>query len=571
MKGVVKKRLGAAVVAMMVSGAVASGGELKTWDGRHATDRLDVTVVYFVPADREPLPDWRERVSYYCRRIEQFHEREFQGQSVLSTHLVDAPLVSERTTAELRAGDANAIFFATLGEAAERLEFGEERGEGFPLLLVLSEINWRPLEDFYRVRPTTEGFEFEGNQRGGEHFPGAASGGARATYLAHRGVGWGLVSADGWRVPYRGSDCVVYHEGCGHTVGLPHPEPGNGSVMSLGQYRGWLSESWLDRDQKARLGWEPQEWTRTPQLALFSEFRALPSPRVPEPNTAVSLELSWPEGVRVRSLRVRYQAAILGPWVEVPQAWGGDAPERATLASFDRETPVSYRVDAVTEDGATAELWGYFQVREDQARPVMPPPASPDLALPPPAPIAAGPPLDLLAELDLEACWKNGDWALGGGVLTSPKLPGARLQLPVKPPESYRLVAIVEPLDRPNGLILGQRAGASRFVSLFGFDVQGQPCSAIEDVDGRNVGNETTFRGELFRQGQLSTVVVTVTPGGVRMEVDGRTIVDWRGSPERLSLSDYWKTPDTEALFLGSYDCGFRFHRLSLTPLEVGR
>ena len=101
--------------------------------------------------------------------------------------------------------------------------------------------------------------------------------------------------------------------------------------------------------------------------------------------------------------------------------------------------------------------------------------------------------------------------------------------------------------------------------------MQGQPCSAIEDVDGRNVGNPTTFRGELFRQGQLSTVVVTVTPGRVRMEVDGRTIVDWRGSPEQLSLSDYWKTPDAEALFLGSYDCRFRFHRLSLTPLEVGR
>jgi len=91
-----------------------------TWDGQHDTSRIDVTVVYFVPADRQPLPDWRERAAYYCRRIEQFHEREFQGRSALTTDLIDEPLISRRTTPQLRQGDANAIFFSTLREAAER-------------------------------------------------------------------------------------------------------------------------------------------------------------------------------------------------------------------------------------------------------------------------------------------------------------------------------------------------------------------------------------------------------------------------------------------------------------------
>lgn len=546
-----------------------------TWDGQHDTSHIDVTVVYFVPADRTPLPDWRDRVAYYCSRIEQFHEREFQGLSSLTTHLVDEPLISKRTTPQLRQGDGNAIFFATLREAAERLKFAQVKQQGFPVLLVLSDINWRPLDDFYRVKPTSDGFAFEGNYNGGEHFPGAASGGARATYLADRGVGWGLVSADGWRVPYRGSDCVIYHEGCGHTVGLPHPEPGDGSVMSLGQYRGWISESWLNKEQKIRLGWEPQDMPLRPQLQLFSTFRAVPSPKVPLPGQSVALQLTWPGEAKVTSLRVRYQTTLYSPWVEVPQAWEGEAPQQATLATFDRETPVSYRIEAETADGSTAELWGYFQVRSDPTKALMPPRGAQDIA-----PATTSTPTtignfprksqNLLADLDLATCWKTGEWTIEAGVLTSPQMYGARLQLPLTPPAAYRLVAIIEPLDPPNALILGQRVGNNRFVSLFGYGPPGQQASAIENINGRNVGNESTFRGDLFRQHQLSQVSVTVGKGGVHMAVDGLQIVNWQGSPDQLSLSDYWQTPDNAKLFIGSYDCRYRFHRLTLEPLPAG-
>jgi len=236
--------------------SVCSAGT-KTWDGKHKTSQIAVTVVYFVPSDRRPLSDWRDRVDYYCRRVEQFHSREFDGQTEMKALVHAEPLVSEATTKQLRQGDANAIFFRTLEEASRRLKFGEGERTAFPILLVLSDINWRPLDDFYRLKPQDGDLVFEGQEIGGQHFPGAAAGGARATYLADRGIGWGLVSADGWRVPYRGSDCVIYHEGCGHTVGLPHPEPIDGSVMGLGQYAGWISESFVNKEQKIRLGWEP--------------------------------------------------------------------------------------------------------------------------------------------------------------------------------------------------------------------------------------------------------------------------------------------------------------------------
>lgn len=564
------------VLCLWVNCAAGWAGT-RTWDGRYSTERIQVTVAYFVPADRQPLPDWRERVQYFCRRIELFHLREFGAQSQLTTAIAEAPVISARTTSELRNGDANAIFFRTLQEVEQRLQFARDQSDTFPILLVLSDINWRPLDDFYRLKPQPlveqpqtdtpdsvlprDLLVFEGNYTDGQHFPGAESGGARASYLADRGVGWGLVSADGWRVPYRGSDCVVYHEGCGHTVGLPHPEPGDGSVMSLGQYRGWLNESWLDKDQKIRMGWQP-EGTVSPasaELELFSQFRAVPDPLVPVPGQPIQLQLDWPEKAEVSRLRVRFQTSLESPWIEVPQTWQGRAPQTAQIGVLDRETPVSYRVDAVLSNGATAELWGYLQVRSLPSRTPQPHALPLDLlsasALPGPRSAPIGLPqqeLDLLQDLRPDACWQTGQWSLENGRLLSPKQYGARLQLPWSPPDEYRLSAIVEPLDEPNGLILGQRVGGNRFLMLVNYTPEGSGLSAIENVDGRNVGNETTVTGNVFQKNRLSHVLVTVTRQEILLHVDGRLLIHWRGRPQQLSLSEYWNTPDASALFLGA-------------------
>ena len=560
----------------------------RTWDDAHDTTNIEVTVVYFVPSDRVPLPDWRERVDYYCKRIKQFHAREFQGQSSLRTLVRSEPLVSELDTSQLRAGDANAIYYRTLTEVDRRLKFapaqaaGEDERQAFPILLVLSEINWRPLDDFLRLKPTQDGFRFEGNYNRGQHFPGAASGGARALYNPRRGIGWGLVSADGWRVPYRGSDCVVYHEGCGHTVGLPHPEPGNGSVMSMGQYRGWISESSLDKEQKTRLGWSPQSEATENKFEMFSAFRAIPEPLVPKPGQPVRLKLDWPQGAQVASLRVRFQTSVTGPWMDVPQKLEGSTAEFATLGTFDRPTPISYRVDASLMGGETAEIWGYLQVRADGNQPPQPSQAgSLSLDLMPKqragndTVLSEGPvsEVDLLALSDptpenRKELWSRGDWRWVDGKLESPKQFAARVQLPYSPPPEYRLTLVVEPLDEPNGLLIGNVAGGKRFVSLFSYRTPDGYASAIENVDGRNVGNATTFRGPVFKKGQLSQVIVTVRSGRVSLSVDGRLIAHWRGKDERLSLSDYWSTPDQAAMFLGAYDCRYRFYRVSLETIS---
>ncbi len=117
--------------------------------------------------------------------------------------------------------------------------------------------------------------------------------------------------------------------------------------MGTGQYRGWISESWLDKGQKSRLGWKPSDAKASPNIELFTKFRALPDPLVPKPGQSVSLKLDWPANAKVKKLRVRIQTALNGPWVEMPAQLDGEVtPDAVGLGSFDRSTPVSYRIDA---------------------------------------------------------------------------------------------------------------------------------------------------------------------------------------------------------------------------------
>jgi hypothetical protein len=551
----------------------ACSGELTTWDGKHSISNIDVTVAYFVPRDRQPLPDWHDRVSYFAKRIEQFHSREFDGQSTLKANALDEPFKSARTTEQLRAGDANFIFFQTLREIDQELQFGREKEGAFPILLVLSEINWRPLDDFFRISPQEGMLQFEGQIIKGRHFPGARSGGSRATYLADRGVGWGLVSADGWRVPYSGTDCVIYHEGVGHPIGLPHPEPQNSSVMSLAQYRGWLSESSVDETQKKRLGWTQPEQKFDRSADLFSSFTAVPTPLTPKPNEQVHLQLKWPVNAQVASIRCRVQTEILGPWTEssVKNSNADDeiAPKEISLGTFDRPTPVNYRVDVKVKSGETIELWGYFQVRNSPSEMPLPRGDAEETSVA----RAAAPQtesVDLLSMIDVEQDSVAGEWRRVGNALESPKQFGARIEIPFEPPAEYELTVIATPLDEPNGLILGQLLEGHRFLALVNHNVQKEKAaSVLENVDGRNVrSNATTLMANMLQKDRPSQILVTVRKGSVVVRCDGRTIIDWQGKSEQLSLGDYWKTPNANSLFLGAYDCRYLFSRVSIAPIS---
>lgn len=539
--------------------------QLTTWDGKYPIDQIEVTMVYFVPKDRQPLADWKQRLDYYAQRIEQFHQREFQTQSTLNVKVRSQVFSSDFSTEQLRVGDANQIFFKTMEEVDRELQFGRSSKETFPILLVMSDINWRPLDDFFRVRFKNQKAEFEGHYNQGRHFPGAESGGARAVYWDNVGKGWGLVSADGWRVPYTGSDCVVYHEGVGHTIGLPHTDQANTSVMSLGQYHGWINESYVDVPQKRKLGWQPE---KTDENSLFSTFTAVPTPAVPQPSQSVSLQCTWPETTLLSSLTVELQTRLDSPWVliktysEVELAAG--LPASIELGAFDRSTPVSYRVRANAKEQPDVELIGYFQVRNSEDEYPIPE----DTAITVPSALRFGNEIDVLKQLPEELASVSGKWEWKSDKLESPKAYGARIELPVDVPQEYQVIYVVEPLDEPNGLTLGQVSQGNRFLVLLNYHSGKARLNAIENINGHNVGNATTSDRSLFVKNRISQVVSTVRREGVRVDVDGQNILDWVGNPNELSLSEYWQTPNANRLFIGAYDCRYRIHQVTIRPIE---
>ena len=356
------------IVAASASAIAASP---HTFDGKHDISTVNLTVVYLVPKDRTPLPDWKERAGYYADRIAKFHERESSGTSTLKVKIRTDPLIVDKTAEEVRGKTPDETFFNSTNEARKAMNWPGDKAGGFPILLVLGEINWRELDDFTRTRTIDGKPTFEGNVSAeGRHFPGAESGGARAVYDANEGNGYGLVSGDGWRVPYSGSDCVVYHEGIGHPIGLPHPEPADDSVMCFAQYHYWIHQTWVTPSQKKALGWPAGDGKVPPDLSgskdLFTAFTALQDPIVPGLNEPVILKLTWPEGARVRSLRLAVQTGLRGPWVAIPVDVSGDAPASVPLSGFDRATPVSYKVNATLEDGQSVELRGYFQIKDPE-------------------------------------------------------------------------------------------------------------------------------------------------------------------------------------------------------------
>jgi hypothetical protein len=134
----------------MLACEVAAGRPPHTFDGKYEIAKIDLTVVYLVPRDRNPLVDWRDRVDYFIKRIRAFHHRESAGLSELEVCVHARPLIVLKTSREIRGDNADQTFENSTSEARSALRWPRKR-QGFPVLLVLSDINWREMDDFRRT------------------------------------------------------------------------------------------------------------------------------------------------------------------------------------------------------------------------------------------------------------------------------------------------------------------------------------------------------------------------------------------------------------------------------------
>ena len=355
----------------------ASAAYCRVESGIHvfgATDsirKIDVEAVYYIPSDSEPLRDWHERLDYHLRRAQQFHQRELSGQSDLTYSIYPTPFIASATRFGFPQDDVNKFYWHTINEVWHSGKIQFKPGH-FPILLVFSDTNFSPAyDDWSRVCREDECFldpphsKCAGYVTGnGEDRPGTRCGGARSVFWPEKHIGLGLVTADGWRVPIKGTDCVVYHEGIGHAIGLPHPEPIDNSVMGLAQYVDSINKTWIDEKQKLKLGWNTTEIDRSD---LFTGFELSHSPLNPSAEDTIAITASYPSRFKMESIVAEIQTGIREPFQPLESPVIGLEGDRTTvtwkLGSIALNQSRSYRVRIKTDMGAHESLWNHFKVR----------------------------------------------------------------------------------------------------------------------------------------------------------------------------------------------------------------
>lgn len=177
--------------------------------------------------------------------------------------------------------------------------------------------------------------------------------------------------------------------------------------------------------------------------------------------------------------------------------------------------------------------------------------------------------IDVLARVDPARHQLNGRWTMQNGALITPMTNGtipAKLTIPVRPPESFQLTAVVERIHGRDSINIGFPVGGRDVMVCI--DGYGGFHSGINLIDRSTADrNESGRRGRFIQDGRENTIVYTVGPDSVRVTVNGRTAVDWRGDVNRLSRDGRWPSGPPGQIELASWHTSYRIKKLELKPL----
>lgn len=185
-------------------------------------------------------------------------------------------------------------------------------------------------------------------------------------------------------------------------------------------------------------------------------------------------------------------------------------------------------------------------------------------------PIDKRQPIDLLRIADPKRNVWRGKWTLHGENLVSGKGDHSVLEIPHDVPEEYALKLQVVRKAGNDALGIGLVVGKRRCLVVLDAAPKIGYLSGLEMIDGKHcANNETTKKGPVFKNGVPSDVLCTVKRESISVNVDGTSLVEYKGSLDRLSLGDFWKTPNQQALFLGAQNrTVYHISRMELTDLS---
>jgi hypothetical protein len=164
---------------------------------------------------------------------------------------------------------------------------------------------------------------------------------------------------------------------------------------------------------------------------------------------------------------------------------------------------------------------------------------------------ANGKPIDLVKQIDPKRDSVSGSWTVADGVLQSPSEEFSCLALPPPPTPEYRLTVHAERIEGIDTFAVGLPIGEHQVSALI--DAWEGKFSGLETIDGKSCyDNESSRPGHLLEAGHAYTLVYTVRKGAIKVEVDGKTVIDWTGDPARLSAIPVFQAPDPTRLVVGT-------------------
>jgi len=173
---------------------------------------------------------------------------------------------------------------------------------------------------------------------------------------------------------------------------------------------------------------------------------------------------------------------------------------------------------------------------------------------------------DILQRIALPRDQVRGTFRLQDGVLVVPATQAAQIELPILPPEGYRLHIVAERTSGTGSLNVGLVVDSHQTMAVL--EGWGQTYSGLNLVDGQpgNV-NSTARPGLVFAAERPADIMIAVTPNSVDVAADGNRLIAWRGDAASLSLDQrFWKVRTPNRLTIGAWDAEFRISRLELFP-----
>lgn len=179
--------------------------------------------------------------------------------------------------------------------------------------------------------------------------------------------------------------------------------------------------------------------------------------------------------------------------------------------------------------------------------------------------------VDLLKLIDPARDAIGGSWTREGSSLACPSGAKWSLVVPKPPPAGYRWTIDLERASGNSCLALLLIVDGHAVMAAL--EARGRPVSGLSFLDGLPPDrNESTRAGKVFHEGRPTTIVCTVDRSRIEIVCDGKPIITWRGSAERLSYDrSFWQELRTDRLIVGSpLGTGARIEKMTLQEIDPG-